>query len=112
MAITLSFEGLGTTNPLTLEQADFLMKGYYASEILYVAAIGFAKLSLLVLFYNVVIMQRIIRRVVIAFGILVIAWTIASVVAIALQCEFPRPWEIVSLRCSNAVSSMRCLKQV
>jgi hypothetical protein len=105
MAIVLSSEGLGTVDPLALEQTDLLMKGYYASEILYVAAIGFAKLSVLVLFYNVVVMQRIVCRIVMAFGILVAAWTIASVVAIALQCELPRPWEIVSLQCSNAVSN-------
>jgi hypothetical protein len=109
MAIVLSSEGLGTVDPLALEQTDLLMKGYYASEILYVAAIGFAKLSILVLFYNVVVMQRIIRRIVMAFGILVAAWTIASVVAIAFQCELPRPWEIVSLQCSNAVSNTGCL---
>ncbi|KAL1801315.1 hypothetical protein ACET3X_001657 [Alternaria dauci] len=96
-----SFEGLGTAGPLTLDQTDLLMRGYYASEIFYIAAIGFAKLSILVLFYNIVILQRIIRRIVMAFGILVSAWTIASVTATAFQCELPQPWDITSPRCSN-----------
>jgi hypothetical protein len=108
-AIVLSFEGLGTAGPLMLDQIDLLIKGYYASEILYVAAIGLAKLSILFLFYNVVAMQRTIRRIVMAFGILVSAWTIASVMATAFQCELPRPWDITSLKCSNMVSSTGCL---
>jgi hypothetical protein len=82
------------------------MQGYYASEIVYVVAIGFAKLSILVVIYNVVVMQRMIRRAVIAFGIVVSAWTMASLVAIAFQCDLPRPWETVRSRCSNAVSTM------
>jgi hypothetical protein len=108
-AVVLSFEGLGTAGPLMLDQIDLLIKGYYASEILYVAAIGLTKLSILVLFYNVVAMQRTIRRIVMAFGVLVSAWTIASVMAIAFQCELPRPWDITSLECSNMVSSTGCL---
>ncbi|KAG9187526.1 hypothetical protein G6011_05397 [Alternaria panax] len=102
IAVVLSFKSLGTVNPSSLDQTDLLMKGYYASEILYMAAIGFTKLSILVLFYNVVMMQRIIRRIVIAFGILILVWTIASVVTIAFQCELPRPWDMGSLQCSNA----------
>ncbi|KAI4656900.1 uncharacterized protein J4E78_006791 [Alternaria triticimaculans] len=45
IALVLSFEGLGTVGPLTPEQAIFLMKGYYSSEIVYIVAIGFAKSS-------------------------------------------------------------------
>jgi hypothetical protein len=84
------------------------MKGYYASEIVYVAAIGFAKLSILVLFYNIVVTQRIVRRAVTSFGVVVLAWTVASVIAIAFQCGLPRPWGISGSRCFNLVSGIYC----
>ncbi|KAH6865733.1 hypothetical protein BKA58DRAFT_320778, partial [Alternaria rosae] len=102
IALVLSFEGLGTVGPLTLDQTIFLMKGYYSSEIVYIVAIGFAKLSILVIFYNVVVTQRIIRRAVIAFGAVLSVWTVASLIAIAFQCELPQPWQIVGPRCSNS----------
>lgn len=80
------------------------MKGYYASEFLYIAAIGFAKLSLLVIFHDIVEMQRLYRRSVLALGILIFTWSIASLLTIAFQCELPRPWEMMTLRCFNIVS--------
>ncbi|CAO2647581.1 Nn.00g085030.m01.CDS01 [Neocucurbitaria sp. VM-36] len=98
----LASEGLGDFGFLTLERADSLMKGYYASEFLYISAICFAKLSLLVIFYNIVVVQRLQRRCVLGFGIVIFVWTIASLLAVAFQCEFPRPWETMTLRCFNS----------
>ena len=106
IALVLSFEGLGTVGPLTPEQTIFLMKGYYSSEIVYIVAIAFAKLSILVIFYNVVVTQRIIRRAVVAFSAVVSVWTAASLVAIAFQCQLPRPWQIVGPRCFNSVCNI------
>ncbi|KAF1850267.1 uncharacterized protein K460DRAFT_350343 [Cucurbitaria berberidis CBS 394.84] len=100
--IVLASEGLGVFGFITLDRADILMKGYYASEFLYISAICFAKLSLLVLFYNIVVVQRLHRRFVLGFGIFIFVWTISSLLAVGLQCELPRPWEMMTLRCFNS----------
>jgi hypothetical protein len=85
------------------------MKGHYASEMLYMSSICFAKLSLLVLFYTVVAAQRTYRRLVLGFGIFIGTWSIASIVGIAFQCQLPRPWETMTLRCFNKVSKVHKL---
>ncbi|KAJ4377764.1 hypothetical protein N0V83_000594 [Neocucurbitaria cava] len=100
--IVLASDGLGDPGFLALDRADVLMKGYYASEFLYISAICFTKLSLLVLFYNIVVVQRFYRRFVLVFGVVISAWTIASLLAVAFQCELPRPWETMTLRCFNS----------
>jgi hypothetical protein len=85
-------------------QADSLMKGYYASEFLYISAVSLPKLSILILFYNIVAVQRWYRRFVIGFGTFIVAWCISSLAAVAIQCKLPRPWEMLTLRCFNTVS--------
>jgi hypothetical protein len=90
---------------LTVQRAEALMKGYYASEFLYISSLCFSKLSLVVLFYAVVVSQRTHRRVVLGFGMLLIIWSIVSVIAVALQCQLPRPWQMMTLRCFNTVGS-------
>jgi hypothetical protein len=80
------------------------MKGYYASELLYISAMCFAKLSILVLFYNVVALMPH-RFVVLGFGIFIFTWSVASAIATAFQCSMPQPWEMLTLRCFDTVSS-------
>jgi hypothetical protein len=89
---------------MNIAQADILMKGYYASEFLYISSLCFSKLSLLVLFYTVVAIQRTHRLLVSAFGAFIVIWSIASIVVVAFQCKLPRPWEIMTLQCFNTVS--------
>jgi hypothetical protein len=99
----LATEGLGVSGAATDERLDILMKGYYASEFLYISSMCFSKLSLLVLFYGIVAVQRTLRRLVLGFGIFILVWSMASIVAVALQCQIPRPWEMMTLRCFNTV---------
>jgi hypothetical protein len=80
------------------------MKGYYASELLYIPSLCFSKLSVLVLFYNVVVL-RTHRFFILGFGICIFTWSVASVAVAAFQCELPRPWEMMTLRCFNTVSA-------
>jgi hypothetical protein len=82
------------------------MKGYYASEFLYISSICFSKLSLLVLFYNVVAVRRMHRRLMFGFGTFIVIWSMTSLVVVAFQCELPRPWEMMSLRCFNTVRAV------
>ncbi|KAH7074235.1 hypothetical protein FB567DRAFT_553707 [Paraphoma chrysanthemicola] len=101
IVIVLANKGLGVFGLLTVKRADILMKGYYASDFLYVTSICFSKLSLLALLYNVVAAQRLYRRMILGFGAFVFLWGLTSVLVVAFQCELPRPWEMMTLRCFN-----------
>lgn len=91
---------------MTLERANVLMKGYYASEFFYITAMCFTKLSLLVLFHSIVGVQRSHRRFVLGFGIFILAWTVGSLLAVAFQCELPRTWDLMTSKCSNSVGDI------
>jgi len=82
------------------------MKGYYVSSFMYIAAIGSVKLSVLVILYTIVAIQRWARRIVVATGVFVLAWSVASILAVAFQCKMPRPWEIDHSQCSNMVGKL------
>lgn len=101
--LILTSKGFGVLDVLTIERATTIMKGYYASEILYISSLCFSKLSILVLFYNVVVL-RTHRIFVFSFGLCIFAWAVASATAAAFQCDMPRPWEMMTLRCFNTVS--------
>ncbi|KAF2679767.1 hypothetical protein K458DRAFT_393607 [Lentithecium fluviatile CBS 122367] len=100
-SLILASDGIGVFDDLTLKRANALMKAYYASNFLYIATIGLAKLSLITFFYrdhN----QRNQHRYVLGFGIFVLAWTLISIVAVAFQCGLPKPWEVFTLHCYNS----------
>ncbi|KAJ8113088.1 hypothetical protein OPT61_g4697 [Boeremia exigua] len=98
--LILTSKGFGVYGFLSVDRADSIMKGYYASELLYISSLCFSKLSILVLFYNVVVL-RTHRFFVFGFGACIFAWSVASVAAAAFQCNLPRPWEMMTLRCFN-----------
>ena len=101
--LILASHGLGVIDVLTIRKADAIQKAYYASEYLYILTIGFAKLSLVSFFYSVH-HQRGQRRAVLAIGIFIFAWTLASLATVAFQCGLPKPWEVLTLHCYNIVS--------
>ncbi|KAF3037065.1 hypothetical protein E8E12_002586 [Didymella heteroderae] len=98
--LLLTSKGFGVLGFLTVDRANTIMKGYYASELLYISSLCFSKMSILVLFYNVVVL-RTHRLLVLSFGICVSIWSLASVAAAAFQCSLPQPWEMMTLRCFN-----------
>jgi len=108
----LASEGLGVLGLLTIERADILMKGYYASEFNYISSICFSKLSLLVFFYTIVTRQRIHRRLILGFGTFTAVWSVGSLFVIAFQCELPRPWEMMTLRCFNTVRTRAATRRI
>ncbi|PVI00810.1 hypothetical protein DM02DRAFT_526173 [Periconia macrospinosa] len=105
-ALRLASDGLGVFGLLTLRRANNLQQAYYASNLLYIASLGFAKLSLIVFFYKIYQVQRTQRRVVLGLGIFILGWIIASLVTIAFQCGFTRPWEMFTLHCYDIVSHL------
>jgi hypothetical protein len=105
--LILASDGLGVFGPLTVRRANHIMKGYYASNFLYIAALGFAKLALVTFFYHIHKVQQTHRRFVLGFGVFILVWTLASLVAVAFQCGLPRPWEVLTLHCYHSVSGYR-----
>ncbi|EMD88719.1 hypothetical protein COCHEDRAFT_1109052, partial [Bipolaris maydis C5] len=102
--LILTANGRATSFSLTFSQADILSKGYYTSELFYVSGVCFSKLSILVLFFNIVASRQFLRRIVLALGIFISTWTLVSLVTVAFQCELPRPWKTTSPHCLNFVS--------
>ncbi|KAF2741880.1 hypothetical protein M011DRAFT_413696, partial [Sporormia fimetaria CBS 119925] len=98
--LLLASEGLGVLQRLTVSNAATLMKGFYASDFLYIATLCFTKLSLVVYFHNIIV-QRPLRRAVLGLGIFTLVWGVASLAAVAFQCELPSPWRIMTLNCYN-----------
>jgi hypothetical protein len=102
-SFVLASDGLGVFGALTIKRANALMKAYYASNFLYVLTIGSAKISLVTFFYSAQCQPKQ-RRYIVGFGIFLLAWTLVSVIAVAFQCDLPRPWEVFALHCYNRVS--------
>ncbi|KAF2713842.1 hypothetical protein K504DRAFT_450482 [Pleomassaria siparia CBS 279.74] len=100
--LMLASDGLGTYEILTLRRANAIMKEYYASDFLYILSICSAKLSLIAFFHDVLGKQQTQRLVVQGLGIFILAWTLASLIAVAFQCGLPRPWEMMTLHCYNS----------
>ena len=84
------------------------MKTYYASDFLYISTLGFAKLSLIYFFYSIHV-QRGQRRFALAFALFILAWTFASLAAVAFQCGLPKPWEMLTLHCYSTVSRFNAI---
>jgi hypothetical protein len=77
-------------------------KLYYTSNLFFVLALGLSKLSV-VFFLMRLTPARHHRRVFWAMAIFVGAWTFASLLAVAVQCDFAQPWILVGERCPGSV---------
>ncbi|KAL6709836.1 hypothetical protein ACN47E_000621 [Coniothyrium glycines] len=97
----LATQGLGRELLLGAVMPEELMKGYYASAIIYFPIVCLAKLSLLSLFYSILQKQRPHQRVMITFSVFVLLWSIASLFAFVFQCPLPKLWISTNPRCSN-----------
>lgn len=75
---------------------------YYASNLFFVLALGFSKLSVGLLLFRLTSVRhhKIIFMGVLAF---ITTWTIAATFAVALQCNLSQPWITIGERCTNSV---------
>ena len=78
------------------------LKLYYTSNLFFILALGLSKLSV-VLFLLGLSPARHHRRVTLAVAAFVGAWTFASLLAVALQCNLASPWILVGETCSGTV---------
>lgn len=76
---------------------------YYTSLVLFIISLGLSKSSVVVLLASLTPdqkHQKIFKTVI----SLLVAWTISSTFAVALQCNLAYPWRTIGERCDNAVS--------
>jgi hypothetical protein len=98
-------QGLGKAVDLVSPEAqDKVQKMYYTSNLFFIMAIGLSKISVVCFLYRISRVKQ--HRLVfnIANG-LIAAWTMGSLLAIALQCNLRHPWISVDEECSGIVSS-------
>ncbi|KAJ5895948.1 uncharacterized protein N7473_005347 [Penicillium subrubescens] len=73
-------------------QLEKYLKYEYAAQILLIATIAFSKLSLGLLFKNLMTSRRSSITNQTLMGV-IIAWALASIIALALRCSMPTPWK-------------------
>lgn len=75
---------------------------YYASILLFITALGLSKIS--VVSFQARLVATATQRRVFRYAMLLIAtWTVASFLALALQCDLANPWHVVGEECSKLV---------
>lgn len=74
----------------------------YTSLVLFIVSLGLSKSSVVVLLGSLTPDQKHKKIFRAAIGLMV-AWTISSTFAVALQCNLTYPWRTIGERCDNAV---------
>ncbi|KAJ5665958.1 uncharacterized protein N7477_008406 [Penicillium maclennaniae] len=67
------------------------LKYEYAAQLLLIVTVAFSKISLGLLFKNLMTSRRYLRTNQVLMGV-IIAWAVASILALALRCSMPTPW--------------------
>ncbi|KAL9069666.1 MAG: hypothetical protein Q9161_005366 [Pseudevernia consocians] len=75
----------------------------YISEFFYIVSICLARMAVLQFLTTIALSKT---RSAVTKGIIClnIVWAVVAIVAIALQCRLPRPWEVLSDQCVNQVA--------
>ncbi|MCJ1318975.1 hypothetical protein MMC15_004307 [Xylographa vitiligo] len=94
--------GLGQhVTSLTQAQIDGVEQGIYASQMLYILSLAFAKLALLQI-YTTFARHYLRTSVVKGLMCFVALWAVVALLPIAFQCHLPTPWAIFSYdQCIN-----------
>jgi hypothetical protein len=83
-----------------MSAADIKTQAQYASDILYVAAICLAKVSILLLLQRLAV-SRLHKRIALATAGIVGAWGLVGIVVLAAQCGSSNSWAPSSPKCIN-----------
>ncbi|OAX85588.1 hypothetical protein ACJ72_00002 [Emergomyces africanus] len=75
-------------------------KFFYASQILAIASLACSKVALTLLIIYIKPLRAVLNACRCLLGV-VFAWGIAGIVALAVQCDPPRPWDFGEGRCIN-----------
>lgn len=96
-------KGLGKAVHLVSPEAqDEVQKMYYTSNLFFLMAIGFSKISVVCFLHRLsqILKHRLVFNI--AMG-LIVAWTVGSMLAIALQCDLRHPWISIDEECPGIV---------
>lgn len=77
---------------------------WYTSLLLFIISLGLSKTSVVVLLASLTPDQKHKKIFHSVIGLVAI-WTIASLFAVALQCNLSHPWKTIGQRCDNVVST-------
>ncbi|TGO46529.1 hypothetical protein BOTNAR_0581g00040 [Botryotinia narcissicola] len=85
---------------LTDEQVEMILKAEYSANILYIASLFFAKMSIVMFIYDFtpIAAESIATKV---LGIVISLWAITSILAVAFQCRSSKVWDSISGECFN-----------
>jgi hypothetical protein len=105
VAVTLqTTNGLGKPMAdLDSDQIDAILKGQYASMLLYIPSLVFSKLPTLILLNMISPLQHFYRFIVFT-AVLIGAWAVSSELVSAFRCQPPRTWDILHGSCIPIVS--------
>ncbi|KAI9756786.1 MAG: hypothetical protein M4579_003703 [Chaenotheca gracillima] len=96
--------GLGEMkSTLSPSKLDAFQRAGYASELLYVFALAFAKVSSLT-FLAQLTPDKNHLAVTRAIQASVAVWAVAAVFGVAFQCNMPQPWAIITGKCFNQIA--------
>ncbi|RFU35677.1 hypothetical protein B7463_g743, partial [Scytalidium lignicola] len=92
-------DGLGKSIELIpAENRHKVQQMLYASNLFFIAALGLSKISVAFLLLRVT-PHEYHRRTFLAVISLMVGWTIASLVTVALTCDFSQPWISLNAKC-------------
>ncbi|OAQ64781.1 hypothetical protein VFPPC_06008 [Pochonia chlamydosporia 170] len=90
--------GLGQhKDALTEQQISSILKGEYATDLLYIASLGLAKVSTAATVVNIAARKH--RSLIYGVGALILAWAVTGFIVILFQCQLPAPWDFISKKC-------------
>ncbi|KAL8898487.1 MAG: hypothetical protein Q9207_006670 [Kuettlingeria erythrocarpa] len=100
----LDANGLGSAlRGIDVEQRTRFAKSAFAANLLFIATLCFAKLSI-ILFLNLITRQPRHRLLGNSLGAFIILWSIVEFVAAAFTCKTPATWDIFGSRCFDRVT--------
>ncbi|KAM3071210.1 hypothetical protein ACMFMG_008802 [Clarireedia jacksonii] len=88
---------------LSREDEETMLKAEYASSSLFIASLCFAKMSTVVFFHSLTPISSE-RRVSQSLGLIILLWTVSSIVATLFQCHVPTVWDTIHGICFNRVA--------
>ncbi|OAA47134.1 hypothetical protein NOR_02770 [Metarhizium rileyi] len=90
--------GLGRhIDTLSVQQIATILKGEYATDLLYIASLGLAKVSTAVTVTNLA--ARTHRSIIYGTAAVVITWAVTGFIVVLFQCQIPAPWDFISRSC-------------
>ncbi|PQE25923.1 integral membrane protein [Rutstroemia sp. NJR-2017a BBW] len=88
---------------LSRNDEETMLKAEYASSPLFIASLCFAKMSTVVFFHSLTPISSE-RRVSQSLGLIILLWTVSSIVTTLFQCHLPLVWDTIHGICFNRVA--------